>query len=109
MPSPSLRRELTFIALSSKFFRGVQPKLMAEKMKWAWALGALWVLATLGAHAADEGKELYQAACASCHGPDGRGAPQGTAIKVPLPDFTNCSFVTTENTGNWTALVAQGG
>jgi hypothetical protein len=61
------------------------------------------------APAADEGKELYEAACASCHGLDGRGAPQGTAIAGPLPDFTDCSFVTRETTGNWVALAAHGG
>lgn len=78
-------------------------------MKAAWVLGVLWVLTTAAPCGADEGKELYEAACASCHGLDGRGAPEGTAIEVPLPDFTDCSFVTRESTGNWVALAAHGG
>lgn len=67
------------------------------------------VLATASYSAAENGRELYEAACASCHGRDGRGAPEGTAITVPLPDFTDCSFVTRETTANWLALVAEGG
>jgi len=78
-------------------------------MKLPWGLGVLWVLLVFVSASADEGRELYEAACASCHGVDGRGAPQGTAVLVPLPDFTNCATVTTENTGNWVALATHGG
>ena len=55
------------------------------------------------------GKEIYDDACASCHGVDGRGAPAGTAIAVPLPDFTDCNFVTRESDGNWLYLLEYGG
>jgi mono/diheme cytochrome c family protein len=55
------------------------------------------------------GRELYDGACASCHGADGRGAPEGTAISVPLPDFTDCNFITREGNGNWGYLLAHGG
>lgn len=53
--------------------------------------------------------EIYNDACASCHGTDGRGAPEGTALSVPLPDFTDCNFVTREGTGNWHFLLVHGG
>jgi hypothetical protein len=53
--------------------------------------------------------EIYDGACASCHGVDGRGAPAGTAIAVPLPDFTDCNFITREGDGNWGYLIAHGG
>jgi mono/diheme cytochrome c family protein len=80
-------------------------------MNASWiVLSVLCVLVATAVSAnEDEGKELYEAACASCHGLDGRGAPEGTAIGVPLPDFTDCSFVTREGTGNWVALVMHGG
>ena len=78
-------------------------------MKWSWVLVAWFLLANVWVCAAQTGKELYEAACASCHGRDGRGAPEGTAIKVPLPNFTDCSIVTAEPTGNWVALVTGGG
>jgi mono/diheme cytochrome c family protein len=32
---------------------------------------------------ADRGKAVYAAACASCHGPDGRGGPKGGAVIDP--------------------------
>lgn len=76
----------------------------------AAAATALYVLARVGAGVAElSGRELYEGACASCHCTDGRGAPQGTAITVPLPDFTDCNFVTREGDGNWAYLLAHGG
>lgn len=74
--------------------------------------GVLWVAASPAVAATVtplSGRELYDGACASCHGSDGRGAPEGTAISVPLPDFTDCNFVTREGDGNWIFLVAHGG
>jgi hypothetical protein len=53
--------------------------------------------------------ELYADACAGCHGADGRGAPRGSGITVPLPDFTDCAVVTGETTANWVGLVRFGG
>jgi hypothetical protein len=54
------------------------------------------------------GEEIYAEACAACHGADGRGAA-GTGVAVPLPDFTDCAFVTAESTANWVGLVRHGG
>jgi mono/diheme cytochrome c family protein len=59
--------------------------------------------------ASPDGAGLYSDACASCHGADGRGAPAGSGITVPLPDFTDCTVATSETTANWTALVRRGG
>jgi len=71
---------------------------------------ALCVLARVAAGTTElTGSELYEGACASCHGADGRGTPQGTAITVPLPDFTDCNFITREGNGNWSYLIAHGG
>jgi len=70
------------------------------------------VLIALPAQAEDaalSGAEIYDGACATCHGADGRGAPQGTAITVPLPDFTDCNFITREGDGNWYYLLVHGG
>lgn len=76
---------------------------------WACIAAAWCVLMSGSAFAAETGKELYVAACASCHGHDGRGTPEGTAITVPLPDLRDCRIVTAEATGNWVALTAHGG
>ncbi|MGE3842700.1 MAG: cytochrome c [Vicinamibacterales bacterium] len=54
--------------------------------------------------------ELYKAACATCHGPDGRGAPLSqVAFDAPLPDFTDCGFATPEPDPDWSAVVHLGG
>jgi mono/diheme cytochrome c family protein len=60
--------------------------------------------------APDEGRQIYRAACAACHGPDGRGQPRATVgFDTPLPDFTDCSFSTPEPDADWIAIVHAGG
>ena len=60
--------------------------------------------------APDEGHQLYRAACAACHGPDGRGQPRATVgFDTPLPDFTDCAFATPEPDADWMAVVHRGG
>lgn len=63
-------------------------------------------------HAADDafdGRTIYAEACAACHGTDGRGRGELTAIEVPLPDFTDCSFSSREPASDWSLVVAHGG
>jgi hypothetical protein len=53
---------------------------------------------------------LYRAACAACHGPDGRGAPASSVgPSLTVPDFTVCSFATPEADADWMAIVLEGG
>jgi mono/diheme cytochrome c family protein len=56
------------------------------------------------------GREIFHAACVSCHGPDGRGLPQTTVgFTQPLPDFTDCRFAVREADTDWHAVVRGGG
>lgn len=56
------------------------------------------------------GAELYRSACATCHGPDGKGAPQPiVGFETPLPDFTDCRFATPEADADWLAVMHDGG
>lgn len=56
------------------------------------------------------GQELYLKACARCHGTDGRGETQSlVGFDVPLPDFTDCDFVSREADGDWLAIASLGG
>jgi hypothetical protein len=72
------------------------------------ALGILFAAAA--ARAQEPGKELYKAACAACHGPDGRGMPRSAVgFDVPIPDFTDCSFATPEADADWLAVSHSGG
>jgi mono/diheme cytochrome c family protein len=60
--------------------------------------------------ALDSGETVYRAACAACHGPDGRGAPPLTVgFDVPVPDFTDCSFNSREPAADWFAIGHDGG
>lgn len=56
------------------------------------------------------GEQLYRAACATCHGDDGTGAPRSqVGFDTPLPDFTDCSFATREPDADWYAVTHDGG
>jgi hypothetical protein len=54
--------------------------------------------------------EIYQAACAACHGADGTGQSAFVVgFAVPLPDFTDCSFASREPAADWYAIAHAGG
>jgi mono/diheme cytochrome c family protein len=56
------------------------------------------------------GKDIFTLACATCHGPDGKGSPPSVVgFDVPLPDFTDCSVATPEPFGDWFAVIHEGG
>ena len=64
----------------------------------------------LDPNAPGSGQALYEAACASCHGADGRGAPASlTGLPIPVADFTDCSFATREPNDDWLAVAHDGG
>jgi hypothetical protein len=54
--------------------------------------------------------ELYQSACAACHGNDGKGrAFEVVSFETPLPDFTDCEFASREPDPDWYAVIHEGG
>ncbi len=54
--------------------------------------------------------EIYQAACAACHGADGTGqSATVVGFDTPLPDFTDCSFASREPAADWYAVAHAGG
>jgi mono/diheme cytochrome c family protein len=56
------------------------------------------------------GEEIFLLACANCHGPDGKGQPQSrVGFDVPLPDFTDCNFISREPAPDFIAVAHQGG
>jgi len=66
--------------------------------------------AALPAAAGPDGGALYRAACAACHGDDGRGrAAVEVGFAEPLPDFTDCSFATREPDADWLSITRGGG
>jgi hypothetical protein len=60
--------------------------------------------------AAPDGRAVYERACASCHGLDGRGAdPTRLGFDVPMPDFTDCAFTSREPSKDWMGIADRGG
>jgi mono/diheme cytochrome c family protein len=56
------------------------------------------------------GEQLYQTACAACHGSDGKGQPRSVVgFDTELPDFTDCAFTTPEADVDWWSVVHEGG
>jgi mono/diheme cytochrome c family protein len=56
------------------------------------------------------GQQLYEAACAACHGADGRGQPIAVrGFDTEPPDFTDCSLTTPEADLDWSSVIHQGG
>jgi mono/diheme cytochrome c family protein len=55
-------------------------------------------------------EEVYRGACATCHGPDGRGSPRAVVgFEAALPDFSDCAFATGEPDPDWFAVIHEGG
>jgi mono/diheme cytochrome c family protein len=75
------------------------------------------VIASLPASAAEtrqlppNGRAIYDANCAACHGSDGRGmrTPAQVGFDLPLPNFSDCRFGPREASADWSAIVHEGG
>ena len=74
--------------------------------------GVLFAQTENGSLQLETGEQIFKAACAACHGTDGRGTPQAIAGFQPprtFPDFTRCDQTTSEPDSSWKALVVHGG
>lgn len=89
----------------------VRPKLLlalAGFMGCALLAPALFAVA---GQAPPDGRALFQANCAACHGAEGRGdrKPSDLGFQLQMPDFGDCSFATREADGDWASTIHRGG
>ncbi len=86
--------------------------------KHSWAILFAFALAPLGIGQTakdlklETGEEIFQATCAGCHGPDGKGQAQhilGFEPPATFPDFTDCSGSSRESDQQWSAVIHRGG
>jgi mono/diheme cytochrome c family protein len=93
-----------------------QREPLFDTVSWraSLVLVALAVSVAANARAAEApprtGAEVWDAACAACHGADGGGQPRAVlGFDVPVPDLRDCTFATSEPTPDWVAVVHEGG
>jgi mono/diheme cytochrome c family protein len=79
------------------------------------ALIPLWGAVAAGGEQDDwsslkTGKEVYEAACVSCHGPRGTGVDRSLrGFDVDPPDFSDCKFSSREPDMDWYGIAHSGG
>ena len=92
-----------------KYSRGLALASVVTLSLWI-AAGA--VLGEQNTLRLDTGEHIYQTACVSCHGSDGKGTPKTIAgFEQPdsFPDFTRCDQTTTELDNDYRAVIVHGG
>lgn len=97
MKNASLMKKAFLSCILSAFFLGV---LQAQYLAYSFKADA------------KNGEKIYKTACVSCHGSDGKGAPQtlsGFQKPDSFPDFTRCDQTTAEINTAYRAVIQQGG
>jgi mono/diheme cytochrome c family protein len=80
-----------------------------------YTVAAAAFIAALPAVAAEtrplNGRAIYDANCAACHGSDGRGMRTTAEVgfDLPMPNFSDCRFAPREANADWSAIIHQGG
>ena len=76
------------------------------------AMLCLWIPLQAAAQEAAPrtGRQVYEAVCTACHGPDGRGGVNLELEKIAKPpDFTDCAFANREPDRGFLAVAHNGG
>lgn len=91
----SLKAVLTCLKQTTPETSRIQPKIaggpdmITSWLKWSMIAGLAGFAGVVQAEDIDIGKSEFQAACASCHGADGKGkGPVSGQLKVPPSDLT---------------------
>ena len=83
--------------------------VVAVFLSWLWLSGSAQAAQNSDRSAMSAG-QLYESACAACHGADGRGQPMAVrGFDTDPPDFTDCSLTTPEADLDWYSVIHRGG
>jgi hypothetical protein len=107
-----LRTKCRWYAVELRMITNCSP---AGKLIRRLCAGGALLLALLSAGTASgqsgsvsEGKAIFEWACASCHGPDARGANRSLVVfNTRLPDFTDCRFTAREPDTDWASIIQR--
>jgi mono/diheme cytochrome c family protein len=74
-------------------------------------VAALAICAAASQQMPPNGRAIFLANCATCHGEDGRGmrTPAEVGFDLPMPNFTDCSFANREADLDWSSTIHKGG
>jgi len=76
-------------------------------------ISALAVIGAASQQMPPDGRALFNANCATCHGADGTGSarhnPAEVGFDLPLPNFADCSFANREADADWSSIIHRGG
>lgn len=91
--------------------RSIIPRpLLARLLFAAVLLPAPAAAAPPTSAATKNGRDIFLANCAACHGADGKGQSRSrVGFDTPLPDFTDPSFASREPAADWAGIARNGG
>src|SRR6187455_887798 len=86
-------------------------RLLLQTIAAAAMIGAVPAAAAETRPIPPNGRAIFEANCAACHGLDGRGMRTTAQVgfDLPMPNFSDCEFGPREADADWSAIIHQGG